>query len=57
MNPEKEITPLDKEALTLMPGLRYARSLIEIAMQMARDSALRKHLKPPSRDSAPPTKN
>jgi hypothetical protein len=57
MNPQKQITPLDKEALALMPGLRYARSLIDIAMQVARNSALRENLKPPSSDSTPPTKN
>jgi hypothetical protein len=57
MNPQKQITPLDKEALALMPGLRYARSLIDIAMHVARNSALRENLKPPSSDSTPPTKN
>lgn len=57
MNPQKEITPLDKEALTLIPGLRYARSLIDIAMQVARNSALRRNQKPASGDPAPPTKN
>lgn len=57
MNPQKHITPLDKEALVLLPGLRYARGLIDIAMQVARHSALRNNLKPPSSDPVPPTKN
>jgi hypothetical protein len=57
MNPDKHITPLDKEALVLLPGLRYARAMIDIAMHVARDSVLRKNLQPASRDPAAPTKN
>jgi hypothetical protein len=42
MNAKREIiTPLDEEALVLLPGLRYAQALIEIAMQTCRHSALR----------------
>jgi hypothetical protein len=42
MNAKREmITPLDKEALVLLPGLRYAQALIEIAMQTCRHSASR----------------
>jgi hypothetical protein len=47
MSPEKQITPLDKEALALLPGLRYARSLIDIAMHVARRSALHEALRSP----------
>ena len=55
MNPKHDITPLDKEALVLLPGLRYARSLIDIAMQVSRNSALRPAVKAPS-DNPPPEK-
>ena len=57
MSTENEVTPLDKEALVLLPGLRYARSLIDIAMQVARRSALEGNLKSASRSPAPPSKN
>jgi hypothetical protein len=50
MSPEKEVTPLDKEALLLLPGLRYARSIIEFAMQVSRHSAQREGVKRPSND-------
>jgi hypothetical protein len=55
MNPDKHVTPLDKEALVLLPGLRYAQAMIDIAIQVARNSALREHLKPASRDPGSPT--
>lgn len=54
MDTEKHITPLDKDALQLLPGLRYARSLIEIAMQVARRSALEESLKGTPSHPAPP---
>jgi len=41
MTPKHEISPLDKDALLLLPGLRYARSLIDVAMHVCRNSALR----------------
>jgi hypothetical protein len=50
MDREKDITPIDKEALALLPGLKYARSLIDIAMQMSRHSAMRGSVKPPASD-------
>jgi hypothetical protein len=53
MDHEKEITPLDKEALALLPGLRYARSLIDIAMQMSRHSAMRESVQKPAGDPSP----
>ncbi len=53
MDHEKDITPLDKEALALLPGLRYARSLIDIAMQMSRHSSIRGSVKPPASGPGP----
>lgn len=44
MNPKHQVRPLDKDALVLLPGLRYARSLIDIAMQVSRRNALRQAL-------------
>jgi hypothetical protein len=35
------LPPLDKEALVLLPGLRYARAMIDLAIQTSRYSAMR----------------
>jgi hypothetical protein len=54
MDTEKRIAPLDKEAPLLLPGLRYARSLIDIAMHVARSSAVEEALKRAPKQPAPP---
>jgi hypothetical protein len=42
MNAKRQmVTPLDKEALVLLPGLRYARAMIDLAIQTSRYSAMR----------------
>jgi hypothetical protein len=46
MKPKHIITPLDKEALVLLPGLRYARAMIELAMQVCRHTAMQASVKP-----------
>jgi hypothetical protein len=35
------ITPLDKEALVLLSGLRYARAALDLAIKTSRYSAMR----------------
>jgi hypothetical protein len=57
MNPKRNhiITPLDKDAHLLIPGLRYARSMLSLAIQVSRHSALRGGLAPPLA-SEPPLK-
>jgi len=39
MNPKPRVSPLDKEAPVLLPGLEYARSLIDIAIHVCRRRA------------------
>lgn len=46
MNRKQHITPLDKEALLPVPGLQYARSLIDIAIHVSRRSAMEAAVKP-----------
>jgi hypothetical protein len=40
MKPKHITTPLDKEALVLLPGLRYARAMIDLAMKVCRHTAM-----------------
>jgi hypothetical protein len=51
MNPKHVVTPLDKDALVLLPGLRYAKALIEVAMQVSRHTALQAQVEPPPKTS------
>jgi hypothetical protein len=57
MNPKHQVTPLDKDALVLLPGLRYARSLIDIAIQVSRRNVLRQALEALPGNSKPEKSN
>ncbi len=54
MKPKHIITPLDKEALVLLPGLRYARAMIELATQVCRHRAMQAGAKTRQRESGKP---